>query len=328
MKAEEAALVDPLTSLAVKHGTDKWGLHFYTPLYHRLFASFRERPVRLLEIGVGGYGYRSLGGASLAMWAEYFPLGRIVGIDVFAKTLDMDPRVIVLHGSQSDTAFLREVAATHGPFDIVIDDGSHRPQHVVSSFIELFPHVADGGIYVVEDVQTAFVSKYGGDPATGGETYRLADALLKAINHAEIAIASPHVRSNDMARSIRAFHAWHNLFAVEKGDNTEPSNLTTADLSDPHMRRAMDVIAAERDRRPTAAAAALAAEVYVGGGEFGRALSTVLDALEMWPEDLRLLVAAAEIGRRMGDEGIATEYFARAAAVDPTDPRLQKRLQR
>jgi hypothetical protein len=30
----------------------------------------------------------------------------------------------------------------------------------------------------------------------------------------------------------------------------------------------------------------------------------------------------------VGDEGIAAEYFARAAAVDPTDPGLQKRLQR
>jgi hypothetical protein len=49
--------LDPLTQLAIKHGTDKWGPHFYTPVYHKLFAHLRERPLRLLEIGVGGYEY-------------------------------------------------------------------------------------------------------------------------------------------------------------------------------------------------------------------------------------------------------------------------------
>lgn len=74
--------IDPLTRLAIRHGTDKWGPHFYTPIYHRLLAPFRNGPVQFLEIGVGGYEYRKVGGASLATWAEYFPNGRIVGIDI------------------------------------------------------------------------------------------------------------------------------------------------------------------------------------------------------------------------------------------------------
>jgi hypothetical protein len=68
--------IDPLTLLAIRHGTDKWGPHFYTPIYHAVFAHLRDRPVRLLEIGVGGYKLRDVGGASLAMWADYFPHGR------------------------------------------------------------------------------------------------------------------------------------------------------------------------------------------------------------------------------------------------------------
>src|SRR5262245_10917439 len=143
-------VLDPLTVLAIKHGTDKWGPHFYTPVYHSLFAHLREKPIRLLEVGIGGYGSTTVGGASLAMWAEYFPQGHIVGIDVSPKRLALDARVTTLVGSQDDPAFLARVSDEHGRFDIIIDDGSHVPQHVAATFHILFPRLADGGLYVIE----------------------------------------------------------------------------------------------------------------------------------------------------------------------------------
>src|SRR5689334_10506628 len=130
---------DPLTRLAIVHGTDKWGAHFYTPVYHRLFAHLRDRAVRLLEIGVGGVEFAKVGGASLAMWADYFPNGRILGIDLFPKEMTFGPRISVERGSQDDAAFLTRMSAEHGPFDIVIDDGSHYPAQVSASFDTLFP---------------------------------------------------------------------------------------------------------------------------------------------------------------------------------------------
>jgi hypothetical protein len=90
--------IDPLTRLAIRHGTDKWGPHFYTPIYHELLAPLRDRPVKLLEIGVGGYGFRKIGGASLAMWADYFQWGTILGLDVAEKQLSLGPRVTILQG--------------------------------------------------------------------------------------------------------------------------------------------------------------------------------------------------------------------------------------
>jgi hypothetical protein len=68
-KWEKCAEIDPLTQLAIKYGTDKWGPHFYTPVYHELFSKLRPHPIHLL------------GGSSLAMWAEYFPTGQITGVD-------------------------------------------------------------------------------------------------------------------------------------------------------------------------------------------------------------------------------------------------------
>jgi hypothetical protein len=130
--------IDPLTRLAIKYGTDKWGAHFYTPLYHELFSQLRERPVRLLEIGVGGDHLKTVGGASLAMWAEYFSSGQITGIDIVEKRLALNPRVRLLQGSQADPAFLKKVCDERGPFDIIIDDGSHVPKQLVTSFNILF----------------------------------------------------------------------------------------------------------------------------------------------------------------------------------------------
>ena len=201
---EQSFEIDPLTKLAIRHGTNKWGPSFYTPIYHALFAHVRERPIRLLEIGVGGYEFRKVGGASLAMWADYFVHGRIVGIDIAEKDLDLGPRVTVLRGSQADRQFLANVVADHGPFDIIVDDGSHVPEHIVISFGALFPTLVDGGFYAIEDVQTAFSPKFGGSPVDGGDTFNLAHTILQALNHAEIQAVSPDWQAPPISPQVRS----------------------------------------------------------------------------------------------------------------------------
>ncbi len=198
-------MIDPLTALAIRHGTDKFGFHRYTPVYHLLLSRFRDRPLRLLEIGVGGYRDPDRGGQSLASWRDYFPQGRIVGIDIERKTLDLGPRVTILQGSQVDGDFLARVVADHGPFDIIIDDGSHQNAHVVESFALLFPTLAPGGVYVAEDVQTAFMPRFGGSLA------------LEAPNSVGF--------FRDLARDpktgpagIAGIERFHNMIAVHKAD--------------------------------------------------------------------------------------------------------------
>jgi hypothetical protein len=244
--------VDPLTRLAIKHGTDKWGPHFYTPVYHALFAHLRDKPVRLLEIGVGGYGLTKFGGASLAMWADYFPSAQIVGIDLYPKKLELDSRIQVRQGSQDDPAFLTRLSAEFGPFDIIIDDGSHIPKHVVASFNTLFPKLADRGFYVIEDVQTAFWSQFGGSILDGGATMYLAKCVLEHLNHVEIKVVEPNRKVPAYIQSLRSFRAYHNLFVIEKGDNTEPSNFNYS-FDNPHAAHALRTIEDELTRSPTPA---------------------------------------------------------------------------
>lgn len=291
---DEELAADPLTYLAIRHGTDKWGQHFYTPHYHAWFASLRDRPVRLLEIGVGGYDLPDVGGNSLAMWADYFPQGRIVAIDIAPKRLTLDPRITILQGSQDDAGFLAQVSREHGPFDIIIDDGSHMPKHVVASFNALFPLMPDGGIYVIEDVQTTFWPRFGGSLLDGGGTMKLAHTLLSHINHAEIRAEQPSLRYADWVAKVRAFHAVHNLFMIEKGDNSEPSNFGY-DLRNPHAGRAIAMIERQMRSEPTPDGIAGLINLCAIAGDFDRAQEFSTMAASQWPQHAGLRAAIAHL---------------------------------
>ncbi len=199
-------MVDPLTRLAVIHGTDKFGYHDYTPNYHTLFSHLRESPVRLMEIGVGGYQDADRGGESLEMWRDYFEAGQITGIDIQKKEMDLGDRVAILQGSQIDAAFLAELVKTRGPFDIIIDDGSHQNEHVVMSFQLLFPTLAAGGIYVAEDVQTSFFPRFGGS------------LELSPPNSVGFFQAMLWQMPEDVVRISR----FHNMIALQKAGATPP----------------------------------------------------------------------------------------------------------
>eukprot|EP00540_Astrosyne_radiata_P018571 CAMPEP_0116824288 /NCGR_PEP_ID=MMETSP0418-20121206/1312_1 /TAXON_ID=1158023 /ORGANISM="Astrosyne radiata, Strain 13vi08-1A" /LENGTH=168 /DNA_ID=CAMNT_0004452639 /DNA_START=10 /DNA_END=516 /DNA_ORIENTATION=+ len=43
-----------------------------------------------------------------------------------------------------------------GPYDIILDDGSHVPPHVIFSLFALWPCVKEGGIYIIEDLETSY----------------------------------------------------------------------------------------------------------------------------------------------------------------------------
>ena len=196
---------DPLTRAAILAGTDKFGTHDYTPNYHRLFADRLDAPLRILEIGVGGYGDDDRGGQSLAVWRDCFPNARVTGIDIQKKTMDLGPRVEIRQGSQVDADFLKTLVAERGPFDIIVDDGSHRNEHIVETFGLLFPDLAPGGIYVAEDVQTSFHPRFGGSlEMTAPNAVGHFGALFAAMGHA------------DAPAGIAAMERFHNMIAVHK----------------------------------------------------------------------------------------------------------------
>ncbi len=156
----------PLPVLLHFSGSDKHSPdgHRYGHIYARIFARFRYRRIKLLEIGVGGYDLR-LGGQSLNAWQAYFPRGCIVACDIESKMHLATPNTRVYQVDQSSTTDLVALRQQEGPFDIIIDDGSHLNGHQLFAFSHLFDALKDGGLYVIEDVMTSFWSFGGWDGA-------------------------------------------------------------------------------------------------------------------------------------------------------------------
>jgi glycosyltransferase involved in cell wall biosynthesis len=137
--------------------SDKW--QRYLEEYDRLFAHFRNKPIRILEIGVQN-------GGSLEIWAKYFARAEaIVGCDINPKCATLqfeDPRISVIVGDVTHADVQADIKAASTEFDIIIDDGSHTSREVIQSFCRLFAVLADGGIYVIEDLHCSYWDKHEG----------------------------------------------------------------------------------------------------------------------------------------------------------------------
>lgn len=213
-----------LSQIAERTGTDKWGVHFYTPHYEQHLRHLRDESFTLLEIGVGGYARDRQGGASLRMWKRYFRQAHIVGLDIQDKSFLDRPRITTVQADQTDPTALRDVLDRVGVPQVVIDDGSHRPADILATFQILFPLLPDGAVYAVEDTQTSYWPEFGGheDPTASGTTMDFVKALVDGLNHEEFLIPSYKPTYTDL--HVKAVHCYHNLVVIEKGDNFEGSN--------------------------------------------------------------------------------------------------------
>lgn len=114
----------------------------------------------LLEIGADN-------GKSMVAWAKYFPNAELIegvryGVATDSQKLACEsvgltkgcPQIQIVDGDQNDYDFLKSLAGES--WDVIIDDGSHVPNHQIRSFFKLFPSVRPGGLYVVEDIETNY----------------------------------------------------------------------------------------------------------------------------------------------------------------------------
>ena len=150
----------PLCKLAEKYRSDKCPSihHTYTPFYYELLKNV---PVTsMLEIGIGSPSTMPntpnyVAAAGLRMWADFFPNAEVFGIDIYDDCLvgDEVPRVHTYICPQNDIFKLTRFAVQHGPFDLIVDDGSHDKDHQVLSANVLLPFLNKGGIYIIEDLE-------------------------------------------------------------------------------------------------------------------------------------------------------------------------------
>jgi hypothetical protein len=160
-----------LTQLANFYGTDKgtvgpspkWEALNYTDIYEAYLARYRRSAISILEIGLGVTGNRwdarivqgrNTGGASLKMWYDYFSNAHIYGIDVNECPYLNNDRIKTFVADQGNLDDLQAFTeATNGmEFNVIIDDGSHRPDHQQVSLNFFFKKLKSGGLYFIEDL--------------------------------------------------------------------------------------------------------------------------------------------------------------------------------
>jgi len=154
----------------------KW--HHYIPLYDKYFSTYRNKKIRFLEIGVSQ-------GGSLQIWRRYF------GEDAIIYGIDIDPMCSKFNGiagqvrigSQDDTNFLASVIKEMGGVDIILDDGSHKMSHVNTTFKFLFQKLNFGGIYMIEDLHTAYWKSNGGGYDDKNNFFKIVPDLINDMHH-------------------------------------------------------------------------------------------------------------------------------------------------
>lgn len=213
-------------------GGHKWLDYFY--IYDREFSRFRGQRPKILEIGV----YK---GASLKLWKEYFGDGAtIVGVDIdeTCRVYNSPSNDIFVEiGSQDDGAFLQKVAADFGPFDLIIDDGSHIASHQIASFNALFPAaLKDGGTYFVEDLECMYWShtdEYRDAPTTSVNFFKMLIDVQNSIfsdyeyNDFALHVGTPREKyiAINAAQSIAAVKFYRGIALVEKKKQSPPRTL-------------------------------------------------------------------------------------------------------
>lgn len=134
---------------------DKWS--HYPEIYERHLARFRDQAVRVLEVGVSH-------GGSLQLLRNYLgPKSEIVGMDINPLCAAFnEPGITVEIGDQGNPADLGRILARYGPFDIIIDDGSHISGHQALTHHLAWPHLKYGGVFMVEDTHCCYRNDFGG----------------------------------------------------------------------------------------------------------------------------------------------------------------------
>ncbi|WP_283743906.1 glycosyltransferase [Sideroxydans sp. CL21] len=156
--------------------SDKWSL--YLTEYDRLFKEYRDKRIRMLEIGIQN-------GGSLEIWAKYFNNASVlIGCDINPDCEQLkydDPRIDLIIGDANDLKVREQILRRSPQFDLIIDDGSHVSSDIIRTFALYFSSVVEGGIFIAEDLHCSYWDKFEGglfDPYSSISFFkRLADVI-------------------------------------------------------------------------------------------------------------------------------------------------------
>jgi len=128
----------------------------YFHVYDKLFKKYKNKNITFVEVGI-------LGGGSLFMWRNFFgPKARIIGIDLNEEAKKWcEHGFEIFIGSQSDESFWERIRHEIGLVDILLDDGGHTYDQQIITFESMINNINDGGLLVIEDTHTSYMSGFG-----------------------------------------------------------------------------------------------------------------------------------------------------------------------
>lgn len=172
-KTLKAESLPTITSIMHRRQSSKGpGQANYHLMYDVALLPYRhKRDIVILEVGANK-------GDSLQLWAEYFSTPKAIfgmryGISdsqmiAMCQEKNCD-KIRIVDADQSKVSNLRKfinqtLGSSGAPsllsdqrwadygFDVIVDDGSHVPVHMLLTFLETWPHLKPGGMYVIEDI--------------------------------------------------------------------------------------------------------------------------------------------------------------------------------
>lgn len=158
------------TDKVKSHINDSNNNHRYDITYDEILYNKRDTVKNVLEIGIGlgdhYYGrikvyplYKQ--GSSLMAWKEYFPNAIVYGWDIYKCEPINNPDIKTYCINATENNNIMNFF-TNNPvkFDFILDDGSHRLEDQVKSFMLLYNYLEVGGIYLIEDVLSFNIDKF------------------------------------------------------------------------------------------------------------------------------------------------------------------------
>ena len=211
--------MNSLDTIGRKTGTDKSSVHHdYLHVYESYLKQYRNDPISLIELGVGGYQFADRGGESARMWYEYLTAAKIITVDIYPKDNIINDRVEFWQGSQTDVHLLNTILdrESNAMQRVVIDDASHNNQLTIASFHLIFPKLQSGDLYFIEDVHTSYWEneeyegkRWPGEPVT---TMWFFTTLCHQLN----AHAFDSKHHNEFTGQIEFIHFYKELIVIKK----------------------------------------------------------------------------------------------------------------
>ncbi len=132
-----------LDQISVRNSTDQGsGGHCYLGLFELLFRPWKDKPIRLLEIGWQF-------GNSAKTWVEWFaPYSIIHGIDPVDNNSPVPGAALFLCDAYNEEIFRGLLPQ----YDIIIDDDSHFPETQVWFLQHYHKLLAPDGLMIIEDI--------------------------------------------------------------------------------------------------------------------------------------------------------------------------------